>query len=140
MTSEQNARDDRRSQTDAAAASSPVVTDAIGRQLRLTDDPLTTAPLHPWEGDDEGHNCSGCPDGGTWRCDRQAHPEHYPVCFTLDPTPVYDDGTPNPCDCRIWRMFDPMGVQRIVKQRMRAQLEAHARSRALVTPSHRSLP
>lgn len=39
-------------------------------------DTITDRPDHPWAGDDEGHNCEGCPDGNIWRCDAPAHPMH----------------------------------------------------------------
>jgi hypothetical protein len=28
---------------------------------------------HPWAGDDEGHSCTDCLDGGIYRCDRPSH-------------------------------------------------------------------
>lgn len=123
----------------SVTATSNGLTDRAGRFLPFTDDPDTTAPLHPWDGDDDGHNCAGCPRGGIWRCDEPAHPEHFAVCLTQGFESVYDDGTPNPCDCRIWRMFDPANVQRLVKERLRSQLEAHARQRAITTPPNKGL-
>jgi len=33
-----------------------------------------TNPGHPWNGDDEGHNCVDCDPMSVWKCDRPAHP------------------------------------------------------------------
>lgn len=34
---------------------------------------------------------------------------HRPECLSLAPEPVYDDGTPNPCDCRILSLIESRG-------------------------------
>jgi len=37
--------------------------------------------------------------------DSAAQRSHWPECLSLRSEPVYDDGTPNPCDCRIWSLI-----------------------------------
>lgn len=92
---------------DAAAFLVSGWTDRAGRAQRVTDDPLTTAPAHAWDGDENGHNCRGCPEGGVWMCDEPAHPEHDPGCFTQKPGPIQD------CDCLVWqtiRRYQARGI------------------------------
>lgn len=50
------------------------VIDSVMRRIRVTEDPKTTAPEHPWnDPDGDGHGCVDCPDGSIWACDRIAH-------------------------------------------------------------------
>lgn len=97
--------------------------DRAGRTQRVTADPVNTAPLHPFEGDAHGHNCVRCPQESVWRCDELAHPEHFILCLTQRPEEdVYEDGTPNPCDCRIWLLFDPERVDELAVQYLRGEV------------------
>lgn len=92
------------------------ITDRAGRQLSVNGE--HPAPLHPFDGDENGHNCARCPSDGLWRCDVLAHPKHFTLCFTQrDPVPLDDDGEPLPCDCRIWRLFpDTARVEQLARQ------------------------